>query len=54
MTTSQYVFTSSQRSKEFERLQAIEQVFDPAKDGFNQQESQRVGAAWKWGQEQDQ
>jgi SAM-dependent methyltransferase len=30
VTTSQYVFTGSQRSKEFERLQAIEQVFDPA------------------------
>jgi SAM-dependent methyltransferase len=30
MTTSQYVFTDSQRSKEFERLQAIEQIFDPA------------------------
>jgi ubiquinone/menaquinone biosynthesis C-methylase UbiE len=30
MSMSQYVFTDSQRSREFERLQAIEQVFDPA------------------------
>jgi SAM-dependent methyltransferase len=30
VTTSQYVFTDSQHSREFERLQAIERVFDPA------------------------
>jgi ubiquinone/menaquinone biosynthesis C-methylase UbiE len=30
MSTSQYVFTDSQHVQEFERLQALEQVFDPA------------------------
>ena len=30
MSTPQYVFTGSQGSREFERLHAIEQVFDPA------------------------
>jgi len=30
MSTSQYVFTEAQHSQELERLQAIEQVFDPA------------------------
>jgi ubiquinone/menaquinone biosynthesis C-methylase UbiE len=30
MSTSQYVFTDSQYPQEFERLQAIERVFDPA------------------------
>lgn len=30
MSMSQYVFTDSQYAKELERLQAIEQVFDPA------------------------
>jgi ubiquinone/menaquinone biosynthesis C-methylase UbiE len=44
MTTSQYVFTSSQRSKEFERLQAIEQVFDPA----SQRRIQSTGITERW------
>lgn len=44
MTTSQYVFIGSQRSKEFERLQAIEQVFDPA----TQRRIQSTGITESW------
>jgi len=44
MSTSQYVFTDSQRSREFERLQAIEQVFDPA----SQKRIQRTGITENW------
>jgi SAM-dependent methyltransferase len=44
MSTSQYVFTNSQRSRELERLQAIEQVFDPA----SQKRIQSTGIANGW------
>jgi tRNA A58 N-methylase Trm61 len=44
MSTSQYVFTGSQHSREFERLQAIEQVFDPA----SQRRIQSTGITERW------
>lgn len=44
MTTSQYVFTDAQRSRELERLQAIEQVFDPA----SQRRIQFTGITKRW------
>jgi ubiquinone/menaquinone biosynthesis C-methylase UbiE len=44
MSTPQYIFTDSQRSREFERLQAIEQVFDPA----SQKRLQSTGIAENW------
>ena len=44
MSTSQYVFTDSQRSREFERLQAIERVFDPA----SQKRIQLTGITENW------
>lgn len=44
MSTSQYVFTDSQHSREFERLQAIEQVFDPA----SQRRIQSTGITGSW------
>lgn len=44
MTTSQYVFTDTQRSRELERLQAIEQVFDPA----SQRRIQFTGITKPW------
>lgn len=44
MSTSQYVFTDSQRSREFERLQRIEQVFDPA----TQRRIQSTGITASW------
>lgn len=42
--STQYVFTDSQHSKEFERLQAIEQVFDSA----TQRRIQSAGIAENW------
>ncbi|GAC1460228.1 MAG: methyltransferase domain-containing protein [Chamaesiphon sp.] len=44
MTTEQYIFTDSQTSTEFERLQAIEQVFDPA----TQRRIQSTGITGGW------
>lgn len=44
MTTSQYVFTDSQRSKECERLQSIEQIFDPA----SQRRIHSTGITERW------
>ncbi|MBW4466440.1 MAG: class I SAM-dependent methyltransferase [Pegethrix bostrychoides GSE-TBD4-15B] len=44
MSTSQYVFTDSQHSEEFERLQAIEQVFDPA----SRKRIQSTGITTNW------
>ncbi len=44
MSASQYVFTDSQRSRELERLQAIEQVFDPA----SQKRIQLTGITENW------
>ncbi|NJR53138.1 MAG: methyltransferase domain-containing protein [Leptolyngbyaceae cyanobacterium CSU_1_3] len=44
MAKSQYIFTSSQHSKELERLQAIEQVFDPA----SQRRIQSTGITESW------
>jgi SAM-dependent methyltransferase len=44
MSMSQYVFTDSQRSREFERLQAIERVFDPA----TQRRIQSTGITGSW------
>lgn len=44
MSTSQYIFTDSQRSKEFDRLQAIEQVFDRA----SQRRIQLTGITASW------
>jgi ubiquinone/menaquinone biosynthesis C-methylase UbiE len=44
VTTSQYVFSDSHRSREFERLQAIEEVFDPA----SQRRIQSTGITESW------
>ena len=44
MTTSQYIFTDAQRSREWERLQAIEQIFDPA----SQRRIQLTGMTQRW------
>lgn len=44
MSESTYVFTESQHSKELERLQAIEQVFDPA----SQRQIQATGIRTNW------
>lgn len=44
MSTSQYVFTDSQHSKELERLQAIEKVFDPA----SRRRIQATGITTNW------
>ena len=44
MSTFQYIFTDSQHYREFERLQAIEQVFDPA----SQKRIQSTGIAESW------
>jgi len=44
VTTSQYVFTDAQHSRELERLQAIEQVLDPA----SQRRIQSTGITKRW------
>lgn len=44
MSMSQYIFSDSQNAKELERLQAIEQVFDPA----SRRRIQATGIATDW------
>lgn len=44
MSTSKYVFTETQHSQELERLQAIEQVFDPT----SRQRIQATGITTNW------
>ncbi|PSB02601.1 SAM-dependent methyltransferase [Merismopedia glauca CCAP 1448/3] len=45
MSNSEYIFTSTQHSQELERLQALEQVFDPATR--KKIESTGISAGWR-------